>query len=387
MKQKQLCAHPDSRPFVGRYFPVLLLSVIIVFAFSCKKEVNPEAANDSELNTEMAKTLKSPTIDVRPGNSIQAAINTAVAGSVIKIKPGTYLESITINKPNLTLVGEGNVIIKNPGSAPIGIVVQDEADGFTLKNVTLQDFGERGLNMTYVDGFLLSHVTTISVGEYGLFSEYCKNGTIEHCEGTGHAETSMFVGQSTNVTIKHNKSYANVIGFEVENSSYVTLDKNHAYDNAVGILCLLVPGRTIKESSNITLTKNQVSGNNHPNFSAPPEMESVLPSGIGILIVGVDKALVQGNHANNNQFTGIALVSTLIIGALANLPPAAFGDIEPNPDYAKIIGNKAQGNGFNPPAGLPLPGADLLWDASGNYNCWANNVYNTSFPSPLPACQ
>jgi hypothetical protein len=167
----------------------------------------------------------------------------------------------------------------------------------------------------------------------------------------------------------------------------VTLEKNQAYDNAVGIMCLLVPGRTIKQSTNILLTKNHVQDNNHENFSAPPEMESVLPSGVGILIVGVDHAMLYDNHVKNHMFTGIALVSTLIIGSLANLPPEAFGDIEPNPDGAKVIGNKVQGNGFNPPSGLPLPGVDLLWDGSGNNNCWKNNVFTTSYPSPLPACE
>ncbi|RYF79404.1 MAG: hypothetical protein EON98_14630 [Chitinophagaceae bacterium] len=166
-----------------------------------------------------------------------------------------------------------------------------------------------------------------------------------------------------------------------------TFDKNHTYDNAVGIMCLLVPGRIMKQSSNIIVTNNQVRENNHVNFSAPPEMESVLPSGIGILLVGIDDALVSDNHVTDNKFTGIALVSTLIIGSLANLPPAAFGDIEPNPDRARIIANKVQHNGFNPPSGFPLPGVDLLWDGSGNDNCWKNNVFSTSFPSPLPACQ
>jgi hypothetical protein len=43
-------------------------------------------------------------------------------------------------------------------------------------------------------------------------------------------------------------------------------------------------------------------------------------------------------------------------------------------------------NGSNPdPRLAPLPGADLLWDLSGTANCWAGNVFTTSFPT-LPAC-
>jgi parallel beta-helix repeat protein len=240
--------------------------------------------------------------------------------------------------------------------------------------------------LTDVDGFVFSHVTVIHNGEFGLFAEFCKNGLIEHCQGTEHAETAVFVGQSTNVTIAQNKSYANVIGFEVENSSDVTLDKNHAYDNAVGIMCLLVPGRITKESSNIVLTKNGVKENNHPNFSKPPEMESVLPSGVGILLLGINNAVVQDNHVTDHQFIGVAVVSTLVIALLADLPPETFAGIEPNPDGVKVISNLVKDNGTAPPAGFPFPGVDLLWDGSGSGNCWSRNVYRTSYPEVLPTC-
>jgi parallel beta-helix repeat protein len=279
------------------------------------------------------------------------------------------------------------VIIQNPGGTPKGIVVLDDADGFTLKNITIQGFGERALDMTNVDGFLLSHVNVINNGEFGLFAEYCKNGIIEHCEGSGHAETGIFVGQSTNVNILQNKMHGNVIGLEVENSSTIVLDKNHSYDNAVGIMCLLVPGRMVTQSSGITITKNQVRENNHINFSAPPEQESVLPSGLGILVLGTDNTIIRDNHVTDNKFAGIATLSSLIIGQLAGIPEAYFASIEPNPDYLRVISNQVKNNGYAPPSGLPLPGADLLWDGKGTYNCWSKNLFTISFPSTLPACQ
>ena len=95
---------------------------------------------------------------------------------------------------------------------------------------------------------------------------------------------------------------------------------------------------------------------------------------------------IKNNKISNNNFTGVAAVSTLVLGALAGLPPSFFSDIEPNPDNAKIIDNVLVNNGTAPPAGLPLPGVDLLWDGSGTNNCWKNNQYSTSFPSALPIC-
>ncbi|HEU4901587.1 MAG TPA: right-handed parallel beta-helix repeat-containing protein, partial [Flavisolibacter sp.] len=315
MKREKNQHGTTSRPMLRRSWYIVVLATALLAA-GCQKEIATTSGNGGDVAASKAPP-KAPVLVVHAGNSIQAAINSAGAGSVIKIEAGLYKESLTVNKP-ITLMGEDGVILQNPGEEDYGIVVQDGADGFALKNITIRGFKQRALFMTYVDGFLLSHVTVISNGEFGLFAEYCKNGLIEHCEGTGHTETSVFVGQSTNVTISQNKSYANVIGYEVENSSYVTLDKNHAYDNSVGIMCLLVPGRITKESSNITITKNQVRENNRPNFSAPPEMESVLPAGVGILMLGINNSLVQDNLVTENQFTGVAVVSTLVMALLAN---------------------------------------------------------------------
>ena len=368
------------------------LRLMFPFAFifvleGCQKDRDePPAPGMGAVSKTTERQIQAAAVMVHAGESIQSAINKVEPNSVIRIESGTYKESITIDKPGISLAGEGSVLLQNPGGAAIGIVVQEGADGFQLKNVTILDFMERGVQITHVNGFTLSQVTVIHNGEFGLFAEFCKNGQIEHCEGTGHAETSVFVGQSTDVTVTQNKGYANVIGFEVENSENIVLEKNHSYNNAVGILCLLVPNRILKQSSRITLAQNQVRENSHPNFSKPPEMESVLPSGIGILVVGADNTVVQGNHVTDNPFTGIAVVSTLIIGALTQLPPEAFADIEPNPDETLVIDNHLMHNGSAAPPGLPLPAADLLWDGSGNQNCWKNNSFSTSFPGTLPAC-
>ncbi|HET7899253.1 MAG TPA: right-handed parallel beta-helix repeat-containing protein, partial [Flavisolibacter sp.] len=198
--------------------------------------------------------------------------------------------------------------------------------------------------------------------------------------------TGIYVGQSNHVTITKCVAYENVNGIEVENCSYVTVDKNHSYNNVAGILCVLLPGLQVKEASGIIITNNQVRDNNHENFAHPGEFESYVPSGSGILIVGTDNTVVQDNHVTGNKFTGVAVVSTLVLGALAGFPPEIFADIEPDPDGARIISNQVIKNGYAPPVGLPFPGVDLLWDGSGTNNCWSKNLHNTAFPAMLPSC-
>lgn len=373
--------------------PLLLIGLLIlpVFFIGCKKENPLKEPNETISGVSRNSASEGPPdIIVKSGTSIQAAVNAASPGAVIHIEPGVYNEAIVVNKANIKLIGltganNRRVIIQNPGGMDDGIRVLDAGDGFVLRNVTVQNFLENGVFLVRVNGFKLSHVTTINNGEYGLFPVRCSNGIIEHCSATGHTDTGIYVGQSTDVTIEHSTAYANIIGFEIENSSNIIVQKNHSYNNVCGILSVLLPGLTVKTSSNILISKNHVNENNNDDITPGEGLEAFVPRGSGILVVGTDNTKVEDNKINGNNFTGIAVVSTLVVAAIAGIPPEAI-DIEPNPDGARIIGNNLKNNGTLPPPGLPLPGADLLWDGSGTNNCWSNNKYSTSVPSALPAC-
>jgi parallel beta-helix repeat protein len=332
-------------------------------------------------------------ITVKAGESIQAAVNTARSGQTIYIEAGTYKEEILVDKQNITLIGlkgvhDEGVTIENPGDGDNGITVRDNGDGFVLRDVTVRDFEENGVFLVRVDGFEITNVITIDNGEYGLFPVRCKNGIIENCSATGHTDTGIYVGQSENVVVRKNVAYGNVNGLEIENCANIVVTNNDAYNNVGGILVILLPGLTVKESQNIVVAHNKVHNNNLENF-APPEdgFEVLVPQGSGILVVGVDNTIVKNNEISNNNFVGVAVVSTLILGTLSGLPPEAFADIEPNADRVQVINNKLTANGGAPPAGIPLPGVDLLWDGTGVDNCWKNNHYATSFPAQLPECE
>ena len=331
-------------------------------------------------------------ITVNADESIQAAIDAALPGQTIYIQPGTYLESIVVEKANIHIIGlqgghDERVIIKNPGTEENGITVRDNGDGFVLKNVTVRDFEENGVFLVRVDGFELINITTINNGEYGLFPVRCINGLIEDCSATGHTDTGIYVGQSEKVVVRNNAAFGNVNGLEIENCSDVVVSHNEAYDNTGGILIILLPGLTVKASANIVVAENDVYNNNLPNFAPPGDgFEVLVPQGSGVLVVGVDNVIMKNNKIRNNDFAGVAVVSTLVLGSLSGLPPEAFADIEPNADGANIINNKVTANGAHPPSGLPLPGVDLLWDGTGSNNCWKNNQFTTSYPPLLPVC-
>src|SRR5688572_15522195 len=92
---------------------IILMGFILIMISSCVKD---HPAN-------------SRSVTVRAGESIQAAVNAAIPGQTILIEPGTYLESILVEKQNLTLIGlkgphNERVIIQNPGEEENGITVR-----------------------------------------------------------------------------------------------------------------------------------------------------------------------------------------------------------------------------------------------------------------------
>ena len=343
-------------------------------------------AQDNFLSESAPAKMKNADHVVSVETTIQAVVDAASPGDVIHIQPGIYKEAVIVNKPNIKLVGRGAVIIENPGNEDNGITVRADGDGFELHNVTIRNFESNGVVMIRADHFVLSHITVVDCGEYGLWPIRSNHGVIEHCTASGHSDSGIYTGQSNDIVMRFNRVFNNTIGLEIENCIDVIASNNQSYDNVTGILVVLLPGLTEKISSNITVSNNHVYQNNKINTADPADgFEAFVPTGGGILVVGSDNTLIENNTVQHNQFLGIAVVSSLTLGALAGLPPEAFGDIEPNPDGVQIRNNTVNTNGAVQPA-LPFPAADLLWDGSGTNNCWSDNNYKTSFPSLLPEC-
>ena len=363
----------------------ILISTGTLFLLSCKKEIEQQ----QDTPVAQMKTHSGAVFTVQSGQSINDAVNAAPANSIIRVEPGLYLEAINFDKPGMQIIGTGEgVIIQNPGGENNGIRVGSNGDGFVLKQVTIKDFLRNGLFMSGVDNFLLSHVTAINCGVYGLYPVRANNGKMEHCTATGHTDSGIYIGQSTNVEVSFNHAYGNVIGIEVENCANVTANNNQSYNNVAGILVTLLPPnerRTVLVGADNFITNNHVYNNNLENF-ATGGLAAFVPKGTGILIVGSDRTTVDKNNISQNNFVGIATVSTAILGLLAGAPLPRIAEIEPNPDGTRITRNVLNNNGTIAPAGLPLPATELLWDGSGTNNCWKNNNYSSSYPSSLPQC-
>ena len=377
--------------FVSRSARDVAVTLAALLAAACGAPDGAVAPTPAAPATAPAAALAAASLEVRPGESIQAAVDAAAPGATIRIRPGLYREAVIVNKRDITITGMPGphgerVIIENPGTAAHGIRVND-GDGFTLTDVTVRNFVRNGVVLFDSDDFKLARIVAEDNGAYGLYPIRSSHGVVEHCTTSGSADAGIYVGLSNDVRVRHNVVFANVAGIEVSNADDVEVFSNDIYDNTIGILVTLVPGRPVLTSYDVSVSHNRVVNNNLPNFAPAGDLVSYVPRGIGILILGPDRVTVEKNTVTGNDFFGIGVIDEAVL-AMFGLERDLAG-IETASNHVEVRQNTATGNGSAPPPELggAFPGVDLLWDGTGTGNCWEKNTFGTSFPSPLPACK
>jgi parallel beta-helix repeat protein len=321
--------------------------------------------------------------------TIQAAVDAANPGDTVRVPPGIYRENVLVTKNNITIKGQSGAILDGaglPGSS--GITVRSSSpstriSGFRLTGLQIQNYSRNGVILIRVDNYQIEDGKYINNEEYGIFPIRSSHGLIRSNQVSGSNDTGIYIGQSQDAVIKNNYVSDCTVGIEVEVSSNITVKDNRATENTIGMTAVVLPGLMLTVTTDIQIIDNTFDNNNRVNpVTDPTDVLSQLPSGSGLLIFGADHTIVRDNKVVGNNSVGIAVVQ--LSPALASLDPR----IDPFPDYNEIIDNGVIENGRNPDPKLgPFPPSDLIWDFSGTGNCWSDNVYQTSFPTPLPNCQ
>jgi parallel beta-helix repeat protein len=381
------------------------------------------------------------TIVVRPGDSIQAAIDRAKPGTRIYILAGVYRElsdptnGLNITKNGIRLIGQKatgkRVVLENAGNQRNGIVVvpEDRVDcmgchtdlsppfpvkpgvepglkmrepmmqDFEIRNITIRGFDNNGLFTENVDGFKIIDVESVDNLNYGIFPTLSKNGLITHSRSTGSAtDSGIWVETSENVVVSYNYVADNVNGFEVSNSDDITLVHNEATNNTLGFSILLLPDIFDDRAGakRIDVRDNYTHDNNRLNTARPGSILSFVPRGIGILYLGVDESLIMNNRIEDNDFVGIAIADycLTVLGTpfdCASDPSITFEFLA---DQAarenRVVENILIDNGTNPDPDNPFAFAasDLSLLTLNATNCYEDNVFTTFFSiiGVLPAC-
>jgi parallel beta-helix repeat protein len=363
-------------------------------------------------------TAGARTIHVHPGDSIQAAVNSADPGDTVLVHAGTYKLrghscpteeghkcGVLIRDDRIRLVGKRTrhrrVVLKPKGDVDEAIAVVgskkptcvnkrgQRLHGSLIKGFSIKNFEDDGVFLYCVDHYRVTGVRATGNNEYGIFPSHSVSGRVDHSLASGSNDTGIYIGQSRRGRVDHNTARKNVSGFEIENSSKIRADHNLATGNTAGFLSFALSGLDVKTNHDNRIDHNRSRNNNKQNTCVDPsDTVCKVPRGTGMLLLAVDKNRIENNRISGNDSYGIGLVS-YCIGLRLSAADCAAIDIDPNPDGNRTTKNRVQGNGGHPylPPGFDVFAKDLAWDTMGKDNCWSKNVFGASFPASLPACK
>lgn len=263
---------------------------------------------------------------VRPGESIQAAVDRAAPGDVVYVEPGVYRGSVQITVPRLTLrgYGPGTVIAPSAGGtenacarAGHGLCVTGtaarEASDVRLGDLTVAGFKKNGVNATLADRLEVRRVTTRDNGQQGISLEQSVRAVFVGNESENNGESGIFLANFVNAeggaldtggaVIRDNRLVGNRIGVVLRRVRDLVVERNHITDNCGGIFVVGDEGRP--QAGDLTIRRNLVAENNR--YCVSPANHG-LPNiqGVGILLTGATGVRVTANRVLGNASTGPA---------------------------------------------------------------------------------
>ena len=281
---------------------------------------------------------------VNDGDSIQQAVEDAEPGTTILVKPGTYNETVYIDKDGIRLIGvieEGRRVVLD-GEGTLNDAILYSGNNIVVENLTVTRYKGNGIMSQAGNNWEIRNNLIIDTGIYGIFPQLGQNGVVEHNVVSGISDAAIYIGMSDNVHVAYNDVFDSVAGIEIENSRHAIVENNYVHNNTGGVLAFITPGLPIKTTFDVIIRNNYIVGNNHDNFGAPGSTVAGIPAGTGVLIMAADDVIVEGNIISDNKTAGI-LVTDHSHASNITLDPES----DPNSDGVKLLDNVMLDNGYD----------------------------------------
>ncbi|MBW3595434.1 MAG: right-handed parallel beta-helix repeat-containing protein [Actinobacteria bacterium] len=310
-------------------------------------------------------------------NTIQKAVNAAQPGSLIKIRPGTYREAVTVQTSNLTIKGVDRFrTVLHGGDKKANGFLVDGVKNVRISNLTVRNYRANGIFFNDVHGYQADRIDAIKNRTYGVYAFDSYNGVFKKSFGYGSGDSAFYVGQclGCGALLEDLVARKNFLGYSGTNATGVVIRDSVWKDNGAGIVPNTLPTEEYAPNRGTTIYRNRVFNNNYKTIPAAGFSETVsIPFGTGIWLAGTHNNLVRNNEIYNHESFGVFISESIHPDSL--------------PMNNKVVKNwirrsNIDGDEF---------GWDLAWTGEGADNCFSFNDYKGPTGPPdietLYACE
>jgi Periplasmic copper-binding protein (NosD) len=325
--------------------------------------------------------------------TIQSAVNKSKAGDTVRVRNGTYRESVTISgrgKSYVKLIGAprspGKVVLEGGDKKRNGVLVNG-ADEVTVRGIKAQNYTSNGFFFVNVVGYTAQNLIAAKTGVYGIYAFNSKGGTMRDSEAYYTNDAGFYIGQTpaqdkpVRSIVDNIESWGNPLGWSGTNMRYVTITNSRFYNNAAGLIPNALDSEKFPPAEDNIIRGNEIFWNNFnfhrgaPFKIATEGTAALAPVGTGVLLLAGRRNIVEDNKIYGNWSVGVALIQGVLL--------------QKNPQAVDLVGNEVRDNEFGL-GGADLNGRELAYSGNGSGNCFSGNtgvsVTIPADPAMFPAC-
>ncbi|WP_269858211.1 right-handed parallel beta-helix repeat-containing protein [Streptomyces sp. RPT161] len=256
---------------------------------------------------------------VRPGESIQEAVDRASPGETLLLLPGTYRESVEVTVPGLTIRGMGPRTVLAPGAtrsgtacarAGHGICVTGTPDqpipGVRIRSLAVSGFPNDGIAASWTDRMSVRNVLVQNSGQQGISQQLSTRGEFKRNVIRDNGQSGILLANvigreagaldTQGAVISGNTVQGNRFGVVIRRARNLVVKHNTITGNCGGVF--VVGDENIPRAGALSVRHNRVELNNK---YCGPSAHMSMTQGVGILVTGAEQTLVTHNLVRGNR--------------------------------------------------------------------------------------
>ena len=301
--------------------------------------------------------------------TIQAAVDAARPGDLVRIAPGTYREEVVVPPAKADIVIRGddrNRVVLDGGNGRRQEGISVHASGVAIENLTVRGYGADGILFEPprgtdkpIDGWRVTYVTVANDGLHGVDAVGSRGGLIEHALASGHGGAGLRIGrcQPCDALVTDSAAERSLTGLEaVDAGGNVVVAKSQFRDNRIGVMLVTEADNERLHQQDTAVVGNVIADNGNRRAAGRGDA-----FGIGVLVRGGRRDGLARNLITGHPGAGVLLTSS---------------DEAPAQEIS-VQGNLLRHNGID------LAVAPRAGQRTSKGSCFAQNRFSTSRPEDI----